>query len=258
MCIRDSLGAVGDLNPGIPVEFDKWTHFGIRRGGNGAEVFIDGVQVDGDINPTPPHWFNTFASVITLGGNGEGSDGFIGLVDDFQVLGTADVSWDPMADLDFWSQEITERTACDLDGNGACELADLDILLYEGISSQSANFDLNSDGVVDVADRNEWLSLASEETGTQLVPGDANLDGQVIASDLNILGTNWGRTDATSVAQGDFNGDGNVDATDLNEVGLNWQFGAEAAAPAAVPEPAGLALLAPLALLFVLRRRILA
>lgn len=250
------LGSVGTLNPGVPVDFDNWTHFGIRRGGNGAEVFINGELADGNINPNPANWFNTFASVITLGGNGEGTDGFVGLVDDFQVMGTADVSWDPMVDLDFWAQDTTERPACDLDGNGSCELADLDILLYEGISSQSANFDLNSDGVVDVADRNEWLSITSAEAGTQFVAGDANLDGQVIASDLNILGTNWGRTDATSVAQGDFNGDGKVDATDLNEVGLNWQFGAPAAAaPAAVPEPGGMALLAPLAFLLFVRRK---
>ncbi len=139
---------------------------------------------------------------------------------------------------------------CDFSGSGHCDIADLDLLLYEGISTQSVVFDLNNDDGVDIADRNEWLHLV----GT--VPGDANLDGMVDASDLNSLGTNWRRTDATSAAQGDFNGDGDVDATDLNDVGNYWQFGVPAAAAqAAVPEPSSLGLLAPLALLFVVRRQ---
>ncbi len=251
------LGSVGVLNPNILVDFDAWTHIGVRRGGNGAEVFINGEIVAGNIDPAPPNFFNTFASLITLGGDASNSNGFIGLVDDFKVMGTADLSWDPMVDLDYWATE-EETARCDFDGNGACDIADLDALLYDGQSQQILDpYDLNSDGVVDLADRDAWYASASTENGVELVPGDTNLDGLVVASDLNDLGTNWQRTDATSVAQGDFNGDGLVAASDLNDIGINWQRGVAAAANAsAVPEPSGcLALLTAMTLWFVAGRR---
>ncbi len=149
------------------------------------------------------------------------------------------------------------RPLCDFDGNGACDITDLDALLYDGQAQQILNpYDLNSDGVVNLSDRDEWYALASVENGVELVPGDTNLDGLVVASDLNDLGTNWQRTDATSVAQGDFNGDGLVAAADLNDIGLFWQHGVAAAANTAVPEPSGgLALLASLAMWLVAARR---
>jgi hypothetical protein len=150
------------------------------------------------------------------------------------------------------------ETLCDFDGNGACDITDLDALLYDGQAQQILDpYDLNSDGVVNLSDRDEWYTSASAENGVVLVPGDTNLDGLVVASDLNDLGTNWQRTDSTSVAQGDFNGDGLVAASDLNDIGLFWQHGVAAAADAsAVPEPSGcLALLVSMAVSLVAARR---
>jgi hypothetical protein len=255
------LGSVGSLNPGIPVAYDAWTHIGVFRGGNGAEVYLNGELVAGNRNPDPPNYFNTFANLITLGGSAAGTDGFYGLVDDFKVMGTADVSVDPLLDMDFWKVD-NPTSPCDFDGDGNCDISDLNSLLYDGQAQQILDpYDLNSDGSVNLLDRDQWYALASTKNGVELVPGDANLDGMVVAGDLNALGTNWLRTDATSVAQGDFNGDGLVDAGDLNQLGLNWQHGVPAAAAgAAVPEPSGcLPLLAALGIcLAVLRRRPLA
>lgn len=134
-----------------------------------------------------------------------------------------------------WGELSFERPVepsadCDFDGSGTCDIADLDELLYTGLSSGDSKYDLDGSGTVDLADRDAFLS----EIGT--VPGDFDLDGKVIASDLNVLGGNWTASDLTSYAQGDANGDGNANAADLNVVGGNWQFGADAAA-AAVPEP---------------------
>jgi hypothetical protein len=150
--------------------------------------------------------------------------------------------------------DVPPRIPCDFDGNEACDISDLDALLYEGQAQQIlAPYDLNSDGVVNLADRDEWYTLASAENGVELVPGDTNLDGLVVASDLNDLGTNWQSTTATSVAQGDFNGDGLVAAADLNDIGINWQHGVAAAA---VPEPSGcLALLTSFVILVAGFRR---
>ena len=146
---------------------------------------------------------------------------------------------------------------CDFDANQLCNVADIDLLLYEGQAQQILDpYDLNSDAVVDLGDRDEWYTLASAENGVELVAGDANLDGLVVSSDLNALGSNWQTTNATSVAQGDFNGDGFVNATDLNPMGVNWQHGVAAAANTAVPEPSGgLALLTSLAMWVVAIRR---
>ena len=147
---------------------------------------------------------------------------------------------------------------CDFDDDGVCGIADLDMLLYDGQALQLLDpYDLNNDSLVNLADRDEWYSIASQENGVELVPGDTDLDGRVVAADLNNLGTNWQVADATSVMQGDFNGDGNVNATDLNDIGRNWLHGAAAAASEAVPEPSALvlSLIAIIALQLRFRRR---
>ena len=122
---------------------------------------------------------------------------------------------------------------CDFDENLRCDIADLDELLYTGLSSGDLKYDLDGSGTVDTGDRDAFLS---SEFNT--VPGDFDLDGKVVATDLNILGGNWQSEGLTSYAQGDANGDGVANATDLNAVGSNWQVGAAAPlASAAVPEP---------------------
>ena len=122
---------------------------------------------------------------------------------------------------------------CDFDANGVCDIVDLDELLYTGLGTGDAKYDLNSDSTVDLLDRDAFLS----ELGT--VAGDFDLDGNVNATDLNTLGGNWQQA-VNSYANGDANGDGQANAADLNSVGSNWQF-PNAAAPlaATVPEPTG-------------------
>lgn len=127
---------------------------------------------------------------------------------------------------------------CDFDGNGVCDLADLDELQYVGLGSDDARFDLNGDGNVDLGDTDVWL----QENNS--LPGDADLDGDVDASDLNKVGLNWQSDQVVSWADGDFDGNGIVNAVDLNEVGRSWQVGVPAAAAAnnatAVPEPSSI------------------
>ena len=78
-----------------------------------------------------------------------------------------------------------------------------------------------------------------------VLPGDANLDGKVDVNDLTVVLTNFGKTGGTSWGTGDFNGDGKVDVNDLTVVLSHFgqSLGASAGSPAAVPEPASLALL---------------
>ena len=142
--------------------------------------------------------------------------------------------------------------ACDFNEDGRCDIGDLDLLLYTGLGSEDMKFDLDGSGVVDILDRDAYLSQE-----LQTVAGDFDLDGRVVAADLNILGGNWQATDLVSYAQGDANGDGVANATDLNAVGSNWQSGAAAAVSSTtVPEPAGgLGMISGLLSLIALGRR---
>jgi T5SS/PEP-CTERM-associated repeat protein len=82
-------------------------------------------------------------------------------------------------------------------------------------------------------------------SGISVLPGDANEDGKVDINDLTVVLTNYDHTGA-SWSMGDFIGDGTVDINDLTIVLTNYgdTSGSSAAGMAAVPEPAGLSLLA--------------
>ncbi len=148
--------------------------------------------------------------------------------------------------LNTWGNEIVgiddiriysevASAGCDFDGNGSCDIGDLDALLYNGQQSQDAKYDLTGDGVVDSQDRDEWLTQAGvKEMGQAYPQGDFNFSNLTDAADLNILGLSW-QSEVNSYSKGDANGDGVVNAADLNVVGLNWQK--SGAAASAVPEP---------------------
>lgn len=118
--------------------------------------------------------------------------------------------------------------ACDFSEDGACNLLDLDALLFEGLGTADTTFDLDGNGVVDLADRDEWFRIAER------TPGDLNFDGIVNSVDLNVIGVNWQQDDQLSYADGDTDGNGIIDSEDLNVVGVNWTPGFLAAP---VPEP---------------------
>ena len=138
----------------------------------------------------------------------------------------------------FRTRAAIDIPSCDFDGNGACDVADIDQLL-DNLGSADNSLDLNGDGNVDLADRDQWLATAGEQNIGRPYPiADFNLDGKTDAADLNLLGLSW-QKEAPSWGNGDVNGDNLGDAKDLNEVGINWLAGTAAAASstAAVPEP---------------------
>ena len=241
------LGSVGVISPNISVTFDSWTHLGVYRAGNGAEIYIDGLEVASD--RSPENSLETFATLITLGGDADNSNGFIGLVDDFKVNGTPDVLV-TARDMDFWA------VTCDFDEDGNCDVSDLDELAFVGQATQALEpYDLNRDDAVDILDQYVWMDLASEQHGVELILGDADLDGMVAISDLNIVALNWTRTDAVSVTQADFNGDQTVNIADLSFVAQRWNTLAGADAFAVPESSSSWILLAMIALKFATHRQ---
>lgn len=118
----------------------------------------------------------------------------------------------------------------DFDGNGQLTAGDID-LLSEAIrdGEDALSFDVNSDDVIDFADREHWVT--SREIANTLF-GDANLDGIVDFADFLALSKGFGSEGGWG--QGDFDGNGDVEFPDF--LALAESFG-QSASVAAVPEP---------------------
>jgi hypothetical protein len=165
-------------------------------------------------------------------------------------------TWNSITLVDAFATPVN----CDFDGDGNCDVIDIDLLGKEIIAgTNNADFDLTGDGTVDLADQDRWRADAATENGfaEPYLNGDADLDGSVLVGDLNAVGTNW-QTSPDPWSSGDFNADGIVDVADLNLLALNWQDSIPAAAAqAAVPEPTSLFMmgLACSALSCMIRRR---
>ena len=211
----EDLGSVGVLNcpqaDGLevpysceegqfPVAFNEWTHLGIYRGGNGAEVYLNGELVAGNIAPDPANFFGSFANQITIGARDDGSNGFIGLIDDFKVQGEVSLG---VHDMDF---NAVPPVVGDFDGNGVLDAGDINDLTAQSASGENpAKYDLNADTLVNTADVTFWIEDLFNSWS-----GDANLDGEFNTGDLvQILAAGTFEVDAVAVwGSGDFNGDG--------------------------------------------------
>ena len=135
-----------------------------------------------------------------------------------------------------WLLSHRKADRCDFDASGGCDVADIDDLVAAITSlGQNPNFDLNNDGLVNLADRDLWLSLAGESNlgvGRSYLLGDANLDGTVDGVDFLAWNDNkFSSRNAWSA--GDFDANGVVDGRDF----IEWNNNKFLTADTAVPEP---------------------
>ncbi len=137
--------------------------------------------------------------------------------------------------------------SCDFDGSGSCDGADIDALVANIAVGppDPGTYDLTNDGLVNLADRDAWLTQAGAlnlPSQNAYLLGDANLDGTVDGQDF----IRWNSNKFTNTIQwtsGNFTADGAVDGQDF----ILWNANKFQTADgiSAVPEPAsaGLAVL---------------
>ncbi len=109
----------------------------------------------------------------------------------------------------------------DFNDDGLYDLADIDGLVA-AISggTHPVEFDLNGDLLVDLADRDAWLSIAGAANlpgGVPYLLGDANLDGVVDGGDF-LLWNDHKFSATAKWSQADWNADGMTDGLDF----LHW------------------------------------
>ena len=134
---------------------------------------------------------------------------------------------------------------CDFDGDGNCDLTDLNLLLAEGpiapgvpvTPGVNEQFDLNGDGMLDNADADQWLADAATNNGyaSPYRRGDANLDGIVDGGDFG----RWNNNKFISTLfwdQGNFDGNGVTDGGDFSVWNANKFTSSES--DSILPEPA--------------------
>ncbi len=143
----------------------------------------------------------------------------------------------------------------DFNGDMLFDCTDVNDLVAEIVAgTNTADFDMNGDGSVDVGDLDSWLAAAGAAnlpSGNPYLPGDANLDGSVDVSDFNVwngskflMNSGW--------CGGDFNADGSTDVSDFNVWNEN-KF--QASGLATVPEPTMVAFLVGAMICWPRRRR---
>lgn len=146
-----------------------------------------------------------------------------------------------------WSAALSDQPVNpdDFNGDGAVDVADLNLLLTEvGSGENNAAFDVNGDGNVNV---NDIVDYVENPATLNTYIGDANLDGEFNSSDFVVLFSAGeyedGVANNSTWSTGDFNGDGEFDSGDFVVAfsGGGYELGPRQAA--AVPEPSGLALL---------------
>ncbi|MCA9150792.1 MAG: PEP-CTERM sorting domain-containing protein [Planctomycetales bacterium] len=146
----------------------------------------------------------------------------------------------PLAGLNI--RTLGAGTLGDFNGNGVLDIEDIDMLSAASASGgNESKYDVNSDGSVDAADLNVWISSLKKSW-----VGDANLDGEFNSADfVQIFQSGKYEQEVAAVwSEGDWNGDGRFNSGDFVAAftGGGYEQGVRAAV-SAVPEPSSLVLL---------------
>ena len=204
-----------------------------------AEVFVSGDQL---------------TVVLTNGADGEVVVAFDESVNGLDQIGVVRPAFAARTGGAFDNYEIDNFTyndgsatkVGDYNENGLLDTGDLDLQASEGIAGGDLSYDLNSDGVVNEADRVVWVN---DLKNTWM--GDADLNGEFDSGDLVAVfaEAKYETGEAANWAQGDWNGDQIFGSGDLVAAFSNAGYdtgprpGGPNPATAMVPEPSSIVLL---------------
>ncbi len=252
---------LGTLTP--PVGFDigmssaTTMHIELARLDNGPALNTTGnITLAGGLSIIQPTEVSLGDEYILA--SAQGSQGITNRFDQIRISGTGfNDAINAFAVLyeDTDADALTDRVRLlatlkgDANGDGVVSLADLDALgKHFGQAGAWQDGDFDYDGQVDLADLDALATQFVKPATTMTAPGSGFKFTSGV--DLNALGLGFGQT--SGLAQGDFKYDGNVSFVDLDFLGVN--FDNTIVAPAAIPEPASVALLALGGLALVRRR----
>jgi hypothetical protein len=221
------------------------------NGGNGVLWFVDLGDSSG----------NLASGTLSGGGSGLQKLTIISMTAGDRLNFVIDSNGNEFFDsTEFTATVVPSVLECDFMGDGVCDITDLNEMLSIGPVSDGVpaagmeEYDLTGDGVINNEDVDEWLALAAEEDGfgSPYKRADANLDGTV--DGLDFILWNAGKFTATLLWDGgDFNGDGINDGLDFIQWNANKFTSSDGVS--AVPEPGiGRLLMAALISLAVARR----
>jgi hypothetical protein len=240
----DGAAGIGYVDSLEPPEVETWVHLAVTLtedgdvihyldGENNGEGFIAFPRLDLDQN-------------VYIGSRANFETNMFGRLDDVaifnEVLTDTQVATIMGGDFSAWG--VGGGVVGDFDNNGALEENDLNLLTAE-LNGAAANlaYDVNNDGSVNSNDHYMWVS---ELRKTWV--GDANFDNLFDTTDfVQVLSRGkYEDTEAKNAlwGDGDWNADQEFDSADLVAALSDggYEIGPKPAV-AAVPEPAGLALL---------------
>ena len=196
---------------------------------------------------------------VMIGGNAQDGNhyrSFLGWIDEVSIYDRALSSAEIKEHFDAPKTEDGNvgGLAGDFNDNGVRDVGDLDLLA--AAASDDASFDLTDDGIVNDADRKQWVEVL---TNTHF--GDSNFDGEFSSADfVTVFGAaKYEKGTPATWAEGDWNGDGVFNSSDFVAAfsGGGYEMGPRDGGLQTVPEPSSMSLLvlAMLGMVGVIRSR---
>ncbi len=153
-----AVSIIPDTPSNVEVAFDAWTHVAVFRGGNGAELYVNGSLVASGAN------FWNGVGNVTVGSRTSTAAFFDGTVDDFTIAGFPDFDFDASRDIDF-SEDQPSGVFGDVDQDGEVDAADY------AVWSENVGFDNGLGG----------------GDGSTLRMGDVDQNGRIDYFDFRII-----------------------------------------------------------------------
>lgn len=244
------------------IEDDNWYHIALSADGIEGETFlyVNGEEQDLTedtsmvLEDLGKDSFGVSGNPFNVGGGAiYGADRqFAGALDEIAVFDRALSETEIQAHYAAASQPVGGGNTGDYNGDGELGIEDInELTMMIAGGATDSKYDLNNDGSVTAADTRVWVKDLKNTFF-----GDSNMDGEFSSADFVTVFTaaKYENGSAAKWGEGDWNSDGVFTSSDFVVAFTDGGY-EQGPAPAAVPEPNTLVLLATAGLCLVRRRR---